>query len=422
MRLWSVFRKSVKEQLREPWGLLLTLGTAPFFVLLYWLFFGGASFFRVLVVEETDTSPSMTTAKPSQAKEAKGAKAGVLGKKSEKTDAGGGRGAKAKGEDSLGVQLVRLFESLKHPGGGRLLKASLLRTRGEAERELAQRQAAAAIILPRGFSSLLTGQEDGDAKKKEVKILGDFTDPSYASAAMILQQAIERFIREATQTAAPMEIKRLAVARSDRRTAFESYIPGLLILSVVMLIFSAAMTVTYEVEMGTLRRLQLSKLSAFSFLGGISLSQVLLGTIAISLTFLMALSLGFRSQGALWVAILVGALTSLSIMGIGMIVASFARSVTEAFLLSNFPLFLLMFFSGAIRPIPKLPLFALGGREIGLYDFLQPTHAVVALNKILTLGASLGDVLFELAAVLILAALYFVVGVILFHYRRMRVV
>jgi ABC-2 type transport system permease protein len=174
--------------------------------------------------------------------------------------------------------------------------------------------------------------------------------------------------------------------------------------------------------MGTLRRLQLSKLSAFSFLGGISLSQVLLGTIAISLTFLVALSLGFRSQGALWVAILVGALTSLSIMGIGMIVASFARSVTEAFLLSNFPLFLLMFFSGAIRPIPKLPLFTLGGREIGLYDFLQPTHAVVALNKILTLGASLGDVLFELLAVLILAALYFVVGVILFHYRRMRVV
>ena len=56
-----------------------------------------------------------------------------------------------------------------------------------------------------------------------------------------------------------------------------------------------------------------------------------------------------------------------------------------------------------------------------MYDFLQPTHAVVALNKVLTFGASLRDVVFEVGAVLVLAALYFGVGVALFHLRRMRI-
>ncbi len=62
MRLWSVFRKSIREQWREPWGLALTLGTAPFFVLLYWLFFGGTTPFVVLVFEEGRPSLKADTA------------------------------------------------------------------------------------------------------------------------------------------------------------------------------------------------------------------------------------------------------------------------------------------------------------------------------------------------------------------------
>jgi ABC-2 type transport system permease protein len=115
------------------------------------------------------------------------------------------------------------------------------------------------------------------------------------------------------------------------------------------------------------------------------------------------------------VAILVGAVTTFSIIGTGLVVACFSRTVTQAFLLANFPLALFMFFSSAVFPVPKVPLFTLGGRAIGLYDILPPTHAVVALNKVLTLGAGLGDVAYELAALLILSAAYFSLGVWLFQ-------
>jgi ABC-2 type transport system permease protein len=69
--------------------------------------------------------------------------------------------------------------------------------------------------------------------------------------------------------------------------------------------------------------------------------------------------------------------------------------------------------------MPKTTLFTIGGQAVGLYDFLPATHAVAALNKILTLGAGLHEVVYELAALAALSLLYFGVGVWLFRRNHM---
>jgi ABC-2 type transport system permease protein len=161
-------------------------------------------------------------------------------------------------------------------------------------------------------------------------------------------------------------------------------------------------------------------MNSFDLLGGISLALVLVGAASVALSFAVALALGFRSQGPLWVAILVGAVTSLSVIGIGMLVASFTRTVSQAFVVANFPLGLMMFFSGAMVPVPAVRLFTLAGHTISLYDILPPTHAVIALNKILTQGAGISGVAFELSALMILSLLYFVTGAWLFDRLHLR--
>jgi ABC-2 type transport system permease protein len=90
------------------------------------------------------------------------------------------------------------------------------------------------------------------------------------------------------------------------------------------------------------------------------------------------------------------------------------------FVVANFPLALMMFFSGAIFPMPAVTLFTVGQQDIGLYDLLPPTHAVVALNKILTLGAGFKDVAYELAALLLLSLIFFAVGVALFQRMQLK--
>jgi len=122
----------------------------------------------------------------------------------------------------------------------------------------------------------------------------------------------------------------------------------------------------------------------------------------------------------LWIAILIGALTSLSVIGVGLIVACFSKTVSQAFVIANFPLGALMFLSGAIFPLPKMVIITIAGHEIGLFNFLPPTHAVVALNKVLTLGAGFGAVAYEMTALSVLSVGYFVIGVWLFQRTQMR--
>jgi ABC-2 type transport system permease protein len=197
-------------------------------------------------------------------------------------------------------------------------------------------------------------------------------------------------------------------------------VPGTLIFSIVLLIFLAAMTVAREIETGALRRLQLTPMTSFELLGGVTLALLLVGAASSILAFLVALALGFHSQGPIWIAILISIVASLSVIGLGMVVASLTRSVSQAFVVANFPLALMMFFSGIIFPMPAVKLFSIAGHTISPYDILPPTHAVVALNKILTLGASLGEVAYELTALVILSVLYFLAGAWLFQRMHLR--
>jgi ABC-2 type transport system permease protein len=103
------------------------------------------------------------------------------------------------------------------------------------------------------------------------------------------------------------------------------------------------------------------------------------------------------------------------VIGVGMIVASFSKTVSQAFVIANFPFGFFMFLSGAAFPVPMGSLFTLGGIDFYLVDLLPPRHAVMALNKIFTLGAGLGNVVYELTALVVLSGLYFGLGVWLFR-------
>jgi ABC-2 type transport system permease protein len=387
MKLLSVFRKTLREMLREPLILALSLAFAPFFVLLYYLFFpSGSTTFGILVLNQDS-------------------------------------GAQLPGGAALhaGQDVINAMRQVSYPNGSPMLTVNLVTDRADAELRLRNRDAAALVILPADFSRTLQAVVAGQTgQTSSVTLVGDLTNPTYAVAAIMASTPLDAYVQAYTGIRSPIQLNEIALGASAARTEFENYVPGLLVFAVILLIFLAAMTVAREVEAGTLRRLQLTHMSSFDLLGGISLALILVGAVAVLLGFLTAQALGFRSQGPLWVAILVGMVTALSIIGAGLVVACFARSVSQAFVIANFPLALFMFFSSAIYPLPKVPLFSLAGHTVGLYDFLPPTHAVSALNKILTLGATWSDITYELGALCLLSLLYFGLGVWLFQRRHLR--
>jgi ABC-2 type transport system permease protein len=394
MRFLSVFRKSLVEQFRNFWVLILVIICAPVFVFAYWLFVGGggSTTYDVLVINE-----DMGTQLPDGA------------------------------AFSAGEGAVAAIEAIAYPDGQPILDVALVTDRAGAEAQLRDRDAAALIIIPADFSQVLVRAMETPAAAETsrpmttaITLVGDLTNPYYAVAAVMASSAVDDYAAAFTGETRTVGYEEIALGASAARTEFEIYVPGLLVFAVVMLVFPAAMDAAREAESGTLRRLQLTRMTAFDFLAGISAVQTLVGIASVALAFLTATALGFRSLGPLWVAILVGAVSALSVVGVGLIVAAFSRTVTEAFVIANFPLIILMFFSGAIFPIPGVPLFTVAGRRIGLYDFVPLTHGVGALNKVLVMGAGLGDVVFELCALLALTVVYFAIGVWLFQRRHMR--
>ncbi len=271
------------------------------------------------------------------------------------------------------------------------------------------------------FSTKLEDASRGEIQNPaEITLVGDLTNPYYAIGAVMAGNVIDEFVQVQTGDIRPVQFVEIALGASEGRSEFDLYIPGILIISVVMLVFIISMTITHEVEAGTLARLQMTPMKASELLIGISLPTVLLGVVSLVLTLFVAILLGFNSQGSIWVALLIGGITAVAVVGIGLIVAAFSKSVSQAFIVANFPLIFFMFFSGAVYPIPRIILFQIAGLNISLYDLLPPTHAVMALNKILTLGAGLADVLYEIISLLVLSLVYYLVGIWIFQRRHLR--
>ena len=378
MKILIIFWKSLREQARDWSTMSLSLIIGPFFVLLYWLMIpSGSTTYGVMVLNQ-DKGPS-------------------------------------------GADTISVMETLSYASGDPLLDVTTVMNRDEAETVLQDRDAEVLIIIPEDFSETVLAASLGEeSATSAITLVGDLTNPYYAVGAIMASSAIDEYLQDVTNETRLITIEEIALGASGGRSEFDLYVPGMLIISVVMLVFIVSMTITYEVEAGTLRRLQLTRMTAFDLLTGISLSTILLGIIAVLLTFLVAMALGFESQGPIWAAMLIGAITAIAVVGVGLIVAAFSKTVSQAFIIANFPLIFFMFFSGAVYPLPRIRFFEVAGRVINLYDVIPPTHAVIALNKILTLGTGLIDVLYELVSLVVLSTLYFAIGIWLFHQRHMQ--
>lgn len=388
MRFLNVLRKCVREQKRDLMVLALSLAFAPLFVVLYWLMTGngGSTSYGVLVVNED--------------------KAVTL----------------ASGDSSFaGEEIIRAMEGLTYKNGSPLLHIVRVAERTTAEKQLRDREAAMLLIVPPDFSLAIQSMREGSATiTSAVTFVGDLTNPTYTIAAVTAMTVVDNYIQSASPRPRTIEMIEIPLGASAARTEFENYVPGLFVLSVVLLVFQASMTVAREIESGTLRRLQLTRVNSLELLGGITTWLVIIAVVEVLLTFATAWACGFRSEGPLWIAIVIGIIASFSIIGVGMIVASFSKTVSQAFVIANFPLGFFMFLTGAAFPLPRITLFSIGGNAIGLADILPPTHAVVALNKIFTLGAGLGDVVYELSALTILSIVYFTIGVWLFQRTQLK--
>ena len=217
-----------------------------------------------------------------------------------------------------------------------------------------------------------------------------------------------------------MTLKETALGTSATASSFDMIVPGILIVSLIMLMFTASIAFVSEVENKTIMRLKLSKLNVFEFLAGISSVQLLVGIISVLLTLLTAIMLGFKYEGSMMIMIIIASLTSLSIIAFSLIIAAITKTANEVLVVGNFPMFLFMFFTGAAFPLKSDALFTIAGYPINIQGLMTPTHAISALNKTLIMNMDISSIIPEIISIIVLTMLYFLIGGIIFKQRHLK--
>ena len=380
--IWSIFIKSIKEQLRNFWILILTVSMAPFFVFVYFLINEASQPHYDIIVLNLD------------------------------------QGVQAEGlNKNLGDSVVPALNDYIIQTENAPLSVKSIDSRQEAIKQLEAKKVEALLVLPLNFSQTLLADT---TVAPELEIVGDLTSTGYLIAAVWLGELMNHFVGDVAMVASPFSVKETALGHSGQVDEFELWMPGMLILSIIMLMFSATIAIVTEVDQGTILRLKLSGMKAWQFLVGVGLTQVLVGMIAILLTLISASILGFEMRGSVWSFLVIAILTSVSMIAFSLILAALTRSVTDVLVIGNFPLFLFMFFTGAAFPISVQPWFYIGGYGVSWQSLMSPAPAITALQKVSIMGAGIEEVLGELLVLVGITLLYFAVGLWSFNKRHLR--
>jgi len=196
---------------------------------------------------------------------------------------------------------------------------------------------------------------------------------------------------------------------------FNAYIPAMLVMGIIMIIFTTGASIVREIEKDTITRLSLSKLNSPGFMTAVSMNQIIIGLLCLILTLFAAFSIGYKTSGSILLFFLTGILTCFSVISISIITACFIRTMFGLLTLGCFPFFILVFFSDCFFPVPKINLVRLAGNQVYLTDILPTATGTRVFNEILNHSAGFPDIRFEILWILVLSLAYFVIGVLLFR-------
>jgi len=365
MRIFAIIKKALIMQFRDFWALLLTVLSAPFFILIYYLMTGGSSTTYSVNYFYADTSST----------------------------------------SFIKDQLVTELKAVKYANGEAALNVSETEDTIMVKNLIKNRKVDLLITIPQGFAdSLKTGNAP------DFQIFGEASNPKYSIGTIFTITAIESLVKRVSGNKPLYTFQEKFMGNSVTKSEFDIYAPGIFIFSIIMLILSASLSIIRDIEDKTMIRLKLTKMTVWDYLSGNTFVQWVIGVLSFGLTMWLAILLGFNSQGSTILILLVCSLTILSILAICLILVSFCKNATMVMIVGNFPLFILMFFTGAMIPLPRNEIIT----GFALNDILPPTHAVIALNKIFTFGAGFQEIRYELFMLGVLTIIYFSIGIWLF--------
>jgi len=276
----------------------------------------------------------------------------------------------------------------------------LVGSRAELQHQIVAGHAQVAVEIPPDYARNLAAK-----RQANVLIMIDGSDSSVASQALsaangvVLSDSINALM-EKTSTTPPIDAHPVMMFNPDMRSA-NLLIPGLIS---ILLTFSgtilSAFAIVKERERGTLEQLMVTPVSPLAVVTGKLLPYLGLAYVQLlMILFLMRFLFRVPIHGSLTLLLLLAPVYLLSLLSVGLLVSSRAKTQMEAMQRAMGIMLPSVLLSGYIFPIASLPL------PLRMVSYVLPaTHFIKISRGIVIRGATFFDLWEPVAALLVLSA------------------
>lgn len=289
------------------------------------------------------------------------------------------------------------------------------RSPAELDRLLRNGQAQFAVTVPGDFSRRVAR---GD--RPQILVEADATDPSatggaVAALAALPQQALAHDLTGALAPRTGSQPFEVVVHRRYNPEAITAYniVPGLLgIILSLTLVMMTALSVTREIERGTMESLLSTPVEPLEVMIGKLAPYVMVGLVQTVIILVMAALLFEVPMGGGWIGLSLGiGLFITGSLALGFLISTVARSQLQAMQMSFFYILPSILLSGFMFPFRGMPAWA---QWIG--EVIPVTHFLRVVRGSLLKGQDLGDQWRELSA--LIAFVLVVTALAMARYRR----
>lgn len=180
-------------------------------------------------------------------------------------------------------------------------------------------------------------------------------------------------------------------------------VPGILVILVTMVgAFLSALNIVKEKEIGTIEQINVTPIRKYQFILGKLIPFWVLGFVILTIGLLISwIAYGIIPVGSFVTIYVFAGVYLLSVLGLGLLVSTFANTQQQAMLLSFFLMMIFILLGGLYTSIDSMPMWAQTFTK-----FNPVTYFIEVMRMVVLKGSSLYDIRFHLLKVLIFGIVF----------------
>lgn len=172
-------------------------------------------------------------------------------------------------------------------------------------------------------------------------------------------------------------------------------VPGILVILVTMVgAFLSALNIVKEKEIGTIEQINVTPIKKYQFILGKLIPFWILGLLVLSIGLVLArIFYGIVPVGSLGTIYVFAAVYLLAVLGLGLLISTYAHTQQQAMLLAFFMMMIFILLGGLYTSIDSMPYWA------QVFTKFNPVSYFIDVMRMVVLkGSSLYDIRYHLLA------------------------